>query len=87
MRHRQEFRGRNSTRDYARDQDATERQKRMDQGAARPRRERTSVRVPGEHDGDVRARGLDRIGRGSRKEIAWLSQKEVIEKNIIDLRS
>jgi hypothetical protein len=25
-------------------------------GAARPRRERTSVRVPSEHDGDVRAR-------------------------------
>ena len=49
------FRGRDSAGDYAGDQDAAERQKRMDQGAARPRRERTSVRVPGEHDGDVRA--------------------------------
>jgi hypothetical protein len=35
----QKFRGRDSARDYARDQDATERQKRMDQGAAFPRRE------------------------------------------------
>jgi len=59
----QEFRGRDPLRDYARGKDATERQKRLDQGRARRRRERTSVRVPGEHDGDVRARRLDCIGR------------------------